>query len=321
MASTEDDPVIASYDVFLTDSDVSRYVFQYIDRPGKHPYNERMGQKPTALRMKPNTGLVEVDVPIFTRTTYDVSKGLKYGDAMKKSRVARDGGAFGMAGGFSTGGVASAGGRVKSEANADVEVLDNRKMIDPSALVRTQALGGRIKPQEEGDPVHMLAAFKGKNLHLSPVSAVVQLHPQLHHLDAMDEMPKGRGGKGKKDDEERPTEAEARAVDVKIKGAEDGGAMLVGNLDLLKRMQDEKWKKFDWVDAETEESWYTYENYMMHQNPEELPQLQSFIDSEKYLDGMSAPRIDPARPEMTGWAMKQNRQKQRAGPSDSEDEV
>lgn len=161
MGSTEDDPVIASYDVFLTDSEVSRYVFQYIDRPGKHPYNERMGQKPTALRMKPNTGLVEIDVPIFTRTTYDVSKGLKYGDAMKKSRVARDGGGFGMAGGFSSGGAASTGGRLKSEANGDVEVLDNRKMVDPSSLVRTQALGGRIKPQEEGDPVHMLAAFKG----------------------------------------------------------------------------------------------------------------------------------------------------------------
>lgn len=59
---------------------------------------------------------------------------------------------------------------------------------------------------------------------------------------------------------------------------------------------------------------------MMHQNPEDLPQLESAIDGESYLDGMSAPRIDPARPEMTGWAMKQNRQKQREGPSDSEDE-
>lgn len=58
----------------------------------------------------------------------------------------------------------------------------------------------------------------------------------------------------------------------------------------------------------------------MHQNPEDLPQLESCLDSESYLDGMSAPRIDPARPEMTGWAMKQNRQKQREGPSDSEDE-
>lgn len=59
---------------------------------------------------------------------------------------------------------------------------------------------------------------------------------------------------------------------------------------------------------------------MTSQKPEELPQLESAIDSETYLDGMSAPRIDPARPEMTGWAMKQNRQKQREGPSDSEDE-
>lgn len=92
--------------------------------------------------------------------------------------------------------------------------------------------------------------FYLENLHLSPVSAVVQLHPQLHHLDAMDEMPKGRGLKNKKDDDERPNDAEARAIDVKIKGAEDGGAMLVGNLDLLKRMQEEKWKTFEWIDAE-----------------------------------------------------------------------
>lgn len=59
---------------------------------------------------------------------------------------------------------------------------------------------------------------------------------------------------------------------------------------------------------------------MMNQKPEDLPELETIIDSENYLDGMSAPRIDPARPEMTGWAMKQNRQKQRQGPSDSEDE-
>lgn len=66
----------------------------------------------------------------------------------------------------------------------------------------------------------------------------------------MDELPKGRGAKGKKEDEERPAETEARAIDVKVKGAEDGGAMLHGNLDLLKRMQEEQWKNFEWVDAE-----------------------------------------------------------------------
>lgn len=59
---------------------------------------------------------------------------------------------------------------------------------------------------------------------------------------------------------------------------------------------------------------------MMNQKLEELPRLEAVINSEDYLDGMSAPRIDPARPEMTGWAMKQNRQKQRDNTSESEHE-
>lgn len=163
MSSTEDDPVIASYDVFLTDSDISRYVFQYLDRPSKLPYNERRGQKPIALKMKPDTGLVEVEVPIPTRGNYDKTKGFKYGDAMKKSRAARDGGAFGMAGGFSSGSLAAGAGRVKGEGNGEVEMLDSRA-LDPESLVRTQALGGRIKPAEEGDPVYMLATFKDSEL-------------------------------------------------------------------------------------------------------------------------------------------------------------
>ena len=57
---------------------------------------------------------------------------------------------------------------------------------------------------------------------------------------------------------------------------------------------------------------------MINQEVEELPQLESALDSESYLDQMSAPRIDPARPEMTGWAMNQNRKKQRDGESSEE---
>lgn len=164
MSSTEDDPVIASYDIFLTDSDVSRYVFQYLDRPSKLPYNERRGQKPASLKMKTSMGLVEVEVPIQTNGNYDVTKGLKYGEAMKKSRAGRDGGAFGMAGGFSSGSLAGGPGRVKTEGTSEVEVLDNRKVVDPNLLIRTQSLGGRIKPAEEGDPVYMLATFEDSML-------------------------------------------------------------------------------------------------------------------------------------------------------------
>lgn len=42
-------------------------------------------------------------------------------------------------------------------------MLDS-KAVDPESLIRTQALGGRIKPAEEGDPVYMLATFKDSML-------------------------------------------------------------------------------------------------------------------------------------------------------------
>ena len=90
------------------------------------------------------------------------------------------------------------------------------------------------------------------NMFLSPVSAVVQLRPQLHHLDALDEIPK-KGGRSRKEEGEERGEPEARAVDVKIKAAatEDAEVALVqGNLELLKKMQEEKWSRFEWVDAE-----------------------------------------------------------------------
>ncbi|RAL14984.1 uncharacterized protein BO97DRAFT_404001 [Aspergillus homomorphus CBS 101889] len=321
--TTDADPIIASYNVYLTDSEISRYVLQYLDRPTGYSYDDRHGQKPTAFRLKPQTGLVEVDVPINTRVNYDVSKGLRYGDAMKKSQRAREGGAYGMAGGFSTGGSGGgASGKVKVEGGGPPMDFDGGKG-ETAQLLRVQTLGGRIKGPEGGDPVYMLGAFRGENLHLSPVTAVVQLHPQLHHMDAMDEIPaKGKGKARKEGEEDRAGESEARAIDVKIKAAEDGeAAMVAGNLELLKQMQDEKWKDYEWVDAETEESWQLYENYMMHQDVETLPQLQSAIETEEYLDQMSAPRIDPARPELTGWAMKQNRKKQReeAAPSSVEE--
>lgn len=55
---------------------------------------------------------------------------------------------------------------------------------------------------------------------------------------------------------------------------------------------------------------------MFNQSLEEPLQLESAIISEDYLDGMSAPRVDPTRPHMTGWAMKARR-KNRAQTQES----
>lgn len=67
----------------------------------------------------------------------------------------------------------------------------------------------------------------------------------------MDEVPTKGKAKARKEGDE-PGESEARAIDVKIKAAAEDSeaAMVAGNLELLKRMQDERWNTYDWVDAE-----------------------------------------------------------------------
>lgn len=171
-SSDSSDPIIASYDVFLTDSQIERFVIQYPDREidKEKPYEEQNIPKPIGLRLKPKTGLVEVEVPIHTSPgRYDVSKGLKYGEAMQQSKVLKEGGTFGLAGGFNPHSSSSGGGggsRVKAEKE-DVEMQDV-KSSKTQTILRTQSLAGRIKEPADGDPVYMLGAFRGCRCFLDP---------------------------------------------------------------------------------------------------------------------------------------------------------
>jgi DNA-directed RNA polymerase len=53
------------------------------------------------------------------------------------------------------------GGVDSKEGNVDVEMggVDSKEGSD---IMRVQTLGGRIKGPEDGDPVYMLAAFRGR---------------------------------------------------------------------------------------------------------------------------------------------------------------
>ncbi|PGH07027.1 sulfite reductase (NADPH) hemoprotein beta-component [Blastomyces parvus] len=335
------DPVIASYDIYITDSQIRRFLFQYPDRQATQPYNAATQQKPTELRIKPRTGLVEVDIPINTHINYDEKKGLRYGNALKKSSVIAEGGSMGMAGGFNTGGrakgavgagagaigvddgedgMAMMGKRRQQIFAGDEEGLMDYEDEKAGVIMTTQTLGGRIKEPVDGDPVYMLGAFRENELHLAPLSAVVQLRPQLHHLDAFDEVSVRSKAmtKGKRDaDDEggpRAVQQEARAIDMKVKSADVETGKIASNNVLLRRMHEEKWEKYAWIDENDQDSWDKYEEYMFNQSLDEPPLLQSAIGSEDYVDGMSAPRIDPINPEMAGWAMKLRRKAQR--PSD-----
>jgi hypothetical protein len=116
-------------------------------------------QKPQQLRLKPKTGLVEVDIPINTSEFYDDQKGSTYGNAMRKSRLVRSGGGYGMSGGLSEG--PRSVFKTEDEAAALMgrrhSLADEMDLEEPLAV---QTLGGRIVPAGDGDPIYMLGAFR-----------------------------------------------------------------------------------------------------------------------------------------------------------------
>lgn len=341
----EHDPIVASYTVYITPPlhfvstlptnppNPKLLLLQYPShRPSSKPYNQKTLQKPTSLRIKSETGLLEVDIPIDTRDNYNREKGANYGKALKKSRIAEQGGSHGLAGGFNPG---AAGrrfyqdrtGATKGEDMHNSNIYDDNESdpISDQDIVATQTLGGKIVKPESGDPIYMLGAFRGSELHLSHLDALVQVRPQLHHLDASDELERGRmvsgagattngvqrgpGGKpiGPKDslpgqlaEQAEAARIESKAVDIKYKGAEDDvNASIKTNQDLLLKIQSEPWQNYGWVDDSDDRSYNTFDEKMHLQFPvgddgegdsTAAPRLESVIGNQDWLDKMSAPR-------------------------------
>lgn len=84
-------------------------------------------------------------------------------------------------------------------------------------------------------------------LHLSQVDGVVQLRPQLHHLDAVNEM--NRTAKFQVKAEDAPARTEARAVEMRVKSADGEDLNMKKKAQLLQAIQTEKWQKYGYKDA------------------------------------------------------------------------
>jgi DNA-directed RNA polymerase-3 subunit RPC5 len=117
------------------------------------------------MRIKPSAGMVELDVPLDAWRNYDREKGVKWGEAIKKSNTAKGGGSHGLPGGFGIGGAQSGGrGRARIPEN---EQLDQEKLLEdyPLAVSREnvltkQTLGGQAVPNDETNPQYMIGTFR-----------------------------------------------------------------------------------------------------------------------------------------------------------------
>jgi hypothetical protein len=85
----DDDPIVKSFDVFVSDQLKEHiYLLQYPIRNPEEPYSDEY--KPSEARIKPQEGLLEVDVPI-DKMNYSLLRGQKFaGGQTDVKQEARD---------------------------------------------------------------------------------------------------------------------------------------------------------------------------------------------------------------------------------------
>lgn len=164
----DEDPVTAEYDVFITPDLIEKlYLLQYPNRNKHQPYSDAHGTKILEMRIKPDSGFMEMDTALNTGLHFDKLKGLQWGDAIRSAK-SEGPNAFGMAGGFQP---AFKNFRTNPDAQRDDDQNDGEQTnsrlgnfetaVNNGHVMNKQTLGGQIIWHQPGMPIYMLGAFRG----------------------------------------------------------------------------------------------------------------------------------------------------------------
>ncbi|KAI1503064.1 Sin-like protein conserved region-domain-containing protein [Biscogniauxia marginata] len=284
--TAEADPIVASYDIYTNPSLPAGRKLLILQHPNKQgPVNVPYAQL-GEVRVKPRSGMLEVDVPVgHAHADYDRDKGLRWGAALARSVAAKNGGSHGLAGGFGVGVPAVRGGggggggggkRRADEYDKDADLLDWTEAVRQDKVLRTQTLGGQFPNESQTNCRYMVGVFKGNQLHLTPASALIHLRPQLHHVDATTEQ--GRLARphdgaaaagpapGAKEPGAAPPGQAARAIHMSIKSAGTGSGELTTETmtDRLRSVQMEPWRRLKYEDDESPRAWNVFADNLVY---------------------------------------------------------
>ncbi|ROT42914.1 hypothetical protein SODALDRAFT_327080 [Sodiomyces alkalinus F11] len=256
---SENDPIVASYDVILNPSLPGNRKLWVLQQPNRTDMNQA---PPSAMRLKPRSGMVEVDIPLDYQRSYDRDKGMHWGRHLKNSLAAKNGGSHGLAGGFGIGAVPPRA-KKRDEDRDDDLMMDWTEALRQDKVLRTQSLGGTCPETKEVQ--HMIGVFQGNELHLTPVSNLVHLRPQLHHVDAVTYQERlstnssstkdgAAGGSGT-----GAGTGPAKAIHMTIKqGGDNEVSTTETMLDRLRAVQTEPWRQLRYTDENDEAAWDVY---------------------------------------------------------------
>lgn len=283
---------------------------------------------PETMRIKPETGHLEMDVRLSTGQNFNKYQALKWGDALQTARETHNSSAtFGAAAGFQGPRARRTQVQIKDRADRENAIQDNlagfEEAKNAGKVLRTQTLGGQIVRHDgQGEsgsrPLYFVGAFRGEELHLTKVDGTVQMRSQFHHVDAEEQRAKiaATRAEGSLAGEGSRPAGDPRSL--LQKNQRQGEEAAKDRLEHRTRMsllaaEAEEWTPLDYVDEDEEEAYETFRGTMFVRDVEGVPKLQSAMDADQYLDAISAPRKEsPTR--------RRKRPSRRKSTADDDDE-
>ncbi|OWY54383.1 DNA-directed RNA polymerase iii complex subunit rpc37 [Alternaria alternata] len=296
----DDDPVVAEYDVYVTPevAEQQLYVLQYLNRPPDQPFTKATESQPSELRIKKDSGFVEVDVPINIHRNYNRVAGVRWGEAMRKTKGFGQK-AFGIASGFertmprSTNRPGAAGEgapaapiATEDDDNFEEYVTHFEDANEKGHVFNSQTFGGQIMHDDGKGPSYMLGTFRDNELHLTRCNGLVQLRTQFHHIDASAQLEAVQRRREKESQEgAKVAEPKAFLAQVKKTGGDTAAELTQA---FMKSTNQEQWQKLDYFDENDERAFDAYHDRLFLADVASAPKLQSKIDNNEFLDAISS---------------------------------
>ncbi|KAL1591411.1 hypothetical protein SLS60_012024 [Paraconiothyrium brasiliense] len=297
-AMDEDDPVIAEYDVFITpEMEQQLYVLQYLNRRPNQPFVKSEGAVPSEVRVKEQSGFIEVDVALPMKNNFNRQAGVRWGEAMRKTKQFGQK-AYGIASGFERAmpratrpgappGEAIAQPALDDNGNEDEYVANFEDANEKGHVLNTQTYGGQLVKEDGKGPTYMLGTFKKNQLHLTRLNGLVQLRTQFHHLDAVNQLEAAQRRREKESqDGAKPTEPKAFMPTVKKAGGDTAAEITQA---FMKATNSEKWNKLIYHYEDADASYAAFEERLFLAETKDAPKLHSSMSDDQYLDAISAP--------------------------------
>ncbi|EDU42024.1 Sin protein conserved region [Pyrenophora tritici-repentis] len=299
MEVEDDDPVVAEYDVYITPdmAEQELYVLQYINRPPDKKLTKEFGSKPSEVRLKKESGFIEVDVPLNIHENFNRVTGVQYGEAMRKTKGFGQK-AFGIASGFertmprstnrpgATGeGAPAAPVATVDDDNLEDYVANFEDANEKGHVLNVQTFGGQIMSDDGKGPTYMLGAFRDNELHLTRCNGLIQLRTQFHHIDASAQLEAVQRRREKESQEgAKVAEPKAFLAQVKKTGGDTAAELTQA---FMKATNQEQWQKLNYYDEQDNRAFNAYDERLFLQDVANAPKLQSKHNNNDFLDTIS----------------------------------